>query len=287
MMPDDVDNWYVRNDKGEMVPFDSFSTAHWSYGSPKLERFNGISSVNIQGAAAPGVSTGEAMAEVEAMVKQLPDGVDVEWVGLSYEERLTGSQAPALYALSALVIFLCLAALYESWSVPFAVMLAVPLGILGTVLAPQVVSLLNWIGLTNITDISNDVYFQVALLTTMGLTAKNAILIVEFAKELYEGGMELKAATMESAKTRFRPIIMTSLAFVLGVTPLAISNGAGSVSQNTIGISVMGGMLAATFIAIFFVPLFYVAIQLIGRRKPEQPAPQHAAPQHPMGDTPQ
>lgn len=248
MNPEDLDRWYVRNNAGEMVPFSSFSSASWQYGSPKLERFNGISSVNIQGAAAPGVSTGVAMAEMERLVKQLPQDVGVEWVGLSYEEKLSGSQAPLLYALSALVIFLCLAALYESWSVPFAVMLTVPIGIAGTAAAAY------YFGL------SNDVYFQVGLLTTMGLAAKNAILIVEFAQNLVRQGHDIKEATLTAAKLRFRPIIMTSMAFILGVTPLAIANGAGSASQNSIGISVIGGMLAATFIAIFFVPMFYVAV---------------------------
>ena len=260
MMPDDLKSWFVRNNQGEMVAFDSFSTMQWTYGSPKLERFNGNASVNIQGATAPGVSTGEAMAEMEAMVEQLPYDVSVEWVGLSYEERLTGSQAPALYALSVIVIFLCLAALYESWSIPFSVMLAVPLGIIGAAVAAMFFGL------------SNDVYFQVGLLTTMGLTSKNAILIVEFAKELYEQGHDLREATLMAAKQRFRPIIMTSMAFVLGVTPLAIANGAGSASQNAIGISVMGGMLAATFIAIFFIPLFYIGIQSLKKRP--APAPQ-------------
>ena len=255
MMPDDVDLWYVRNNKGEMVPFDSFANAQWTYGSPKLERFNGVSSVNIQGSAAPGVSTGEAMAEIEAIVKKLPEGFGIEWVGLSYEERMTGAQAPALYALSVLVIFLCLAALYESWSVPFSVILSVPLGLIGAVIAAHLFGL------------SNDVYFQVGLLTTMGLASKNAILIVEFAKDLYAQGYDLKEAVLTAAKQRFRPIIMTSMAFVLGVTPLAIATGAGSASQNAIGISVMGGMLAATVIAIFFVPLFYVTVQYVSHKK--------------------
>ncbi|MGE3624040.1 MAG: efflux RND transporter permease subunit, partial [Bdellovibrionales bacterium] len=257
MMPEDLEHWYVRNRQGEMVPFDSFSTARWTYGSPKLERFNGNSSVNIQGEAARGVSTGEAMKEIEDMVAKLPQDVDVEWVGLSYEERLTGAQAPALYALSVIVIFLCLAALYESWSVPFAVMLSVPLGVVGAV------------GASFLFGLNNDVYFQVGMLTTMGLASKNAILIVEFAKDLYERGENLIDATLKAARLRFRPIIMTSMAFVLGVTPLAIATGAGSASQNAIGISVMGGMLAATFIAIFFVPMFYIAVQRLA--KPKKP----------------
>ncbi len=259
MMPEDVDDWYVRNRHGEMVPFSSFSTAHWTFGSPKLERFNGNPSINLQGAPAPGVSTGTAMAEMERMTGELKAGMDTEWTGLSYEERLSGAQAPALYLLSALVIFLCLAALYESWSIPFSVMLAVPLGILGVVVASKLFGL------------RNDVYFQVGLLTTMGLTAKNAILIVEFAKELYQGGMDLREATLQAAEQRFRPIIMTSMAFVLGVTPLALASGAGSASQNAIGIGVIGGMLAATFIAIFFVPLFYIALQRLTKDTRPEP----------------
>jgi len=249
MDPEDLDDWYVRNTMGEMVPFDSFSSAEWTYGSPRLERFNGISSINIQGSAAPGVSTGAAMAEMEALAAELPEGFDSAWAGLSYEERQSGEQAPALYALSALVIFLCLAALYESWSIPFSVMLVVPLGIIGAVAAAHLFHL------------NNDVYFQVGLLTTMGLTAKNGILIVEFARALHDQGMDLWQATLQAAEQRFRPIIMTSMAFILGVTPLALASGAGSVSQNAIGIGVMGGMIAATFIATFFVPLFFIALQ--------------------------
>ncbi len=259
MMPENVDDWYVRNRRGEMVPFNSFSSAHWTFGSPKLERFNGNPSVNLQGAPAPGISTGTAMAEMERMTGDLKADLDTEWTGLSYEERLSGAQAPALYALSALVIFLCLAALYESWSIPFSVMLTVPLGIFGVVVA------------TKFFDLRNDVYFQVGLLTTMGLTAKNAILIVEFAKELYQQGVDLREATLRAAEQRFRPIIMTSMAFVLGVTPLALANGAGSASQNAIGIGVIGGMLAATFIAIFFVPLFYIALSRLTKASRPEP----------------
>jgi multidrug efflux pump subunit AcrB len=255
MLPDDVNEWYLRNNEQEMVPFSAFSKAHWTYGSPKLERFNGNSSVNIQGAPAPGVSSGDAMNEMQKIVSQLPEGLGLAWSGLSYEERLSGSQTPALYALSVIVVFLCLAALYESWSVPFAVMLTVPLGIIGAVIA------------TMMNGLSNDVYFQVALLTTVGLSAKNAILIVEFAKDLYAKGYNLMEATMIAAKQRFRPILMTSMAFILGVTPLAIASGAGSASQNAIGIGVMGGMIAATTLAIFFVPMFYVAVQRLSDPK--------------------
>lgn len=255
MMPEDISKWYVRNKLGEMVPFSTFSKGYWSYGSPKLERFSGVPSVNIQGGAAPGVSTGEAMKEFEQMAAQLPKGFALEWVGLSYEERLTGAQAPMLYTLSILVVFLCLAALYESWSVPFAVMLSVPLGILGAVTA-------TWLN-----HLSNDVYFQVALLTTVGLAAKNGILIIEFAKELYEEGHSAAEAALTALRLRFRPIVMTSMAFILGVLPLAISRGAGSASQNAIGIGVIGGMIAATTVAIFFIPMFYVAVQKRARKK--------------------
>jgi multidrug efflux pump len=249
MMPEDVNKWYVRNSVGDMVQFSTFANARWTQGSPKLERFNGIPALNIQGAPAHGVSSGVAMEEIEKIVAQLPDGLAVEWSGLSYEERLSGAQAPALYALSVLVVFLCLAALYESWVVPLSVMLVVPLGILGAVLAAMFFGL------------ANDVYFQVALLTTVGLASRNAILLVEFAKELYEQGDTLVEATMKAARLRFRPIIMTSMAFILGVTPLALANGAGSASQNAIGITVMGGMIASTCIAIFFVPLFFVGVE--------------------------
>lgn len=255
MMPEDLDRWYVRNDRGEMVPFSSFSTARWTYGSPKLERFNGVPSLNFQGSSASGVSSGIAMKEIERIVGELPEGLGIEWSGLSYEERLSGAQTPMLYSLSIVVVFLCLAALYESWSVPLAVLLAVPLGIFGTIVFALLFGL------------NNDVYFQVALLTTVGLCAKNAILIVEFAKDLYEEGHDLFDATMTAAKLRFRPILMTSFAFILGVVPLAIANGAGSASQNAIGIGVIGGMIAATTLAILFVPMFFTAIQSITHKK--------------------
>jgi len=258
MMPEDLNDWYVRNTAGEMVPFNAFATTEWTYGSPKLERFNGKSSLNIQGGVAPGVSTGDGMNQIEKIVGNLPEGIGIEWSGISYEERAAGSQAPALYGLSVLIVFLCLAALYESWAVPLAVMLAVPLGVLGAVLA------------SNIFGMSNDVYFQVALLTTVGLSAKNAILIVEFAKELKEEGHSLMEAVATAARLRFRPIIMTSMAFTLGVTPLALANGAGAASQNAIGIAVMGGMLAATFLAIFFVPMFYVTVEKVFHKEKVQ-----------------
>ncbi|MFJ2712493.1 efflux RND transporter permease subunit EmhB [Pseudomonas sp. NPDC087346] len=255
MSPEDMKKWYVRNSTGTMVPFSAFAKGEWIYGSPKLARYNGVEAMEILGSPAPGYSTGDAMAEVEAIAKKLPAGVGISWTGLSYEERLSGSQAPALYALSLLMVFLCLAALYESWSIPIAVMLVVPLGIIGALLA------------TSLRGLSNDVYFQVGLLTTIGLAAKNAILIVEFAKELHEQGRSLRDAAIEACRMRLRPIIMTSLAFVLGVVPLAISTGAGSGSQHAIGTGVIGGMLTATILAIFWVPLFFVTVSSIGQRK--------------------
>jgi multidrug efflux pump len=251
MVPEDLEKWFVRNNNGEMVAFSAFATTQWTNGSPKLERFNGISSVNIQGNPAQGVSTGEAMTEMERMVGELNGGFGVDWAGLSYEEKAAGSQSGQLYLLSILVVFLCLAALYESWSVPISVLMVVPLGILGAVVAAFIFKL------------PNDIYLQVAFLTTVGLAAKNAILIVEFAKEQVENGVDVLSAVSTAAKQRFRPIIMTSMAFILGVTPLALSNGAGAASQNAIGITVIGGMFAATFLAIFFVPMFFVLVQKV------------------------
>ena len=266
MSPEDLGRWYVRNRAGEMVPFSTFAAGRWSFGPPKLERFNGIPAVAIQGEPSPGRSSGEAMAAMEGMVAQLPTGVGFEWSGLSYEEKLSGAGAPALYAISLLVVFLCLAALYESWSIPVSVMLVVPLGLLGAVLA----MLLR--GLTN------DVFFQVGMLTTVGLSAKNAILIVEFAKDLHERGKGVVEAALEAARMRLRPIIMTSLAFVLGVLPLAIARGAGAGGQVAIGTAVIGGMLSATALATLFVPLFFV---LIARRvqPPEERRELHDADQ--------
>lgn len=256
MGPEDLDKWFVRNDQGEMVPFSAFGSGQWIYGSPKLSRYNGVSSMEILGEAAPGYSTGDAMAEVERLAQQLPAGVGVSWTGLSFEERLSGGQAPALYALSLLVVFLCLAALYESWSIPFAVMLVVPLGVIGALLA------------TMGRGLSNDVFFQVGLLTTIGLTAKNAILIVEFAKDLHGEGKSLFDAAVEACRMRLRPIIMTSLAFTLGVVPLALASGAGAGSSHAIGTGVIGGMVTATLLVIFWVPLFFVLVtSLAGGRK--------------------
>ncbi|MGE6107706.1 efflux RND transporter permease subunit [Aeromonas sobria] len=257
MNPEDLKLWYVRNGEGKMVPFSAFASTQWSYGSPRLERYNGVPAMEIVGEAAPGKSTGDAMAAIERMVSQLPEGIGIEWTGLSFQERQAGSQAPALYAISLLVVFLCLAALYESWSIPFSVMLVVPLGVLGAIVA------------ATLRGLENDVYFQVGLLTTIGLSAKNAILIVEFAKELHDKGMALGEAVVEAARLRLRPILMTSLAFILGVLPLVISSGAGASSRNAIGTGVMGGMISATVLAIFFVPLFFVLVMRYFTKKRE------------------
>lgn len=256
MVPEDLYKWHVRNNDGAMVPFSAFAQGQWTYGSPRLERYNGMPSMEILGQAAPGRSSGEAMAAMEEMAARLPPGIGFEWTGLSYQERMSGAQAPALYAISVLVVFLCLAALYESWAIPFSVMLVIPLGVIGALLA------------TSARGLSNDVYFQVGLLTIVGLSAKNAILIVEFAKNLMDQGLGLVEATMEAAYSRLRPIIMTSLAFVLGVLPLAISTGAGSGAQNALGTGVIGGMLTATFLAIFYIPLFFVVVRRIFPAKP-------------------
>jgi len=258
MLPEDINNWYVRNADGQMVPFSSFSTAHWEYGSPRLERYNGLPSMEILGQAVPGKSTGEAMNMMEELASKLPTGIGYDWTGMSFQERLSGNQAPALYAISLIVVFLCLAALYESWSIPFSVMLVVPLGVIGALLA------------ATFRGLNNDVYFQVGLLTTIGLSAKNAILIVEFAKDLMDKeGKGLVEATLEAVRMRLRPILMTSLAFILGVMPLVISSGAGSGAQNAVGTGVMGGMVTATILAIFFVPVFFVVVRRRFSRKSE------------------
>ncbi|GHF99875.1 efflux RND transporter permease subunit [Thalassotalea marina] len=251
MVPEDIDQWFVRNNQGDMVPFTTFASAYWTYGSPRLERYNGLSAMEIQGSAAPGFSTGQAMAEVEKIVKQLPPGIAYEWTGISYEERLSGGQAPLLYALSLLVVFLCLAALYESWSVPAAVMLIVPLGVFGAAVAAISANL------------SNDIYLQVGLLTTIGLASKNAILIVEFAIHKMEEGMGLVDAAVNAVRLRLRPILMTSMAFICGVLPLAIASSAGSGAQNALGISVIGGTLASSILVVVFVPMFFVLVRRV------------------------
>ncbi len=249
--PEDIAKWYVRNNNGEMISFASFATSRWQYGSPNLTRYNGFSSMALQGTSAPGKSTGESIAAMEAMMKQLPEGIGHEWTGLALEEQKSGGKAPILYAISILVVFLCLAALYESWSIPFSVLLVIPLGVLGAVL------------FTAMRGFSNDVYLQVGLLTVVGLSAKNAILIIEFAKEIQEKGKSLKESVMTAARMRLRPIIMTSLAFGIGVVPLYQATGAGSGSQNAVGTSVLGGVITATFLGIFFIPMFYVWVRTI------------------------
>ncbi|MFG6656585.1 multidrug efflux RND transporter permease subunit AcrB [Scandinavium sp. M-37] len=269
MLPSDIGNWYVRGSSGQMVPFSAFSTTRWEYGSPRLERYNGLPSMEILGQAAPGKSTGEAMLLMEELASKLPTGVGYDWTGMSYQERLSGNQAPALYAISLIVVFLCLAALYESWSIPFSVMLVVPLGVVGALLAA------TFRGLTN------DVYFQVGLLTTIGLSAKNAILIVEFAKDLMDKeGKGLIESTLEAVRMRLRPILMTSLAFILGVMPLVISSGAGSGAQNAVGTGVMGGMVTATILAIFFVPVFFVVVRRRFGKKNEDIEHSHPVERH-------
>jgi multidrug efflux pump subunit AcrB len=245
----------VRNAQGQMVPFSAFSFAKWTIGSPQLQRYNGVPSLEFLGAPTPGRSTGEAMAAMEKAVAGLPKGIGSEWTGLSYEEKKSGGQAPVLYAISLAIVFLCLAALYESWSIPLAVMLVVPLGIIGTV------------GATLLRGLGNDVFFQVGLLTTVGLSAKNAILIVEFAKANTEHGMGLVEATVDAARQRLRPILMTSLAFILGVLPLAVATGAGAGGRIAIGTGVIGGMLTATALAVFLVPVFFVTVKSMFRHR--------------------
>ncbi|MFZ1874131.1 MAG: efflux RND transporter permease subunit, partial [Chania sp.] len=269
MLPSDIDNWYVRGSSGQMVPFSAFASAKWEFGSPRLERYNGLPSMEILGQAAPGKSTGEAMDMMEELAAKLPSGVGYDWTGMSYQERLSGNQAPSLYAISLIVVFLCLAALYESWSIPFSVMLVVPLGVVGALVA------------ATLRGLENDVYFQVGLLTTIGLSAKNAILIVEFAKDLMEKeGKGLVEGTLEAVRMRLRPILMTSLAFILGVMPLVISSGAGSGAQNAVGTGVMGGMVAATVLAIFFVPVFFVVVRRRFGKKSEDLEHSHPVKHH-------
>jgi multidrug efflux pump len=256
MVPEDIGAWYVRNSKGEMVPFSAFTTTRWEYGSPRLERYNGIPSVEIMGQAAPGISTGEAMLEMEKMVAQLPPGIGYEWTGLSYEEKNAGAQAPALYAISLLVVFLAVAALYESWTIPFVNLLMLPLGLVGAVTA------------VSLRFFPNDIYLQIGLLTTVGLSTKNAILIIQFIKAQLHEGKELVDATLTAVRIRLRPVIMTSLAFFFGTLPLALTKGAGAAAQNAIGTAVTGGLLSATFIDLIFIPFFFVMVsKLFGRKK--------------------
>jgi multidrug efflux pump len=249
--PEDILHIPVKNARGDMIPLAELAKAQWVVGSPKLDRYNGLPTMKIAGGAAPGRSTGEAMEAMEAVAQKLPPGVGFEWSGTSFEERQSGSQAPFLFGISLIVVFLCLAALYESWSIPFAVMLVVPLGIFGAVSAVM------------LRDLPNDVYFKVGLIAIIGLSAKNAILIIQFARELQDQGMELLEATLEACRLRIRPIVMTSIAFIFGVLPLAISTGAGANSRHAIGTGVMGGMIAATVLAVFLVPVFFVVVRRI------------------------
>jgi hydrophobe/amphiphile efflux-1 (HAE1) family protein len=272
MQPDDYSKLYVRSGRGDMIPFSTFTTGSWGYASPRLERYDGVSSLEIMGEAAPGKSSGHAMDVMEELARDLPSGFGFSWTGLSFQERMTGAQAPALYAISLIVVFLCLAALYESWSIPFSVMLVVPLGVIGA------------LGGAALRGMNNDVYFQVGLLTIIGLSAKNAILIVEFAKEMEESGMDLIHAILEAVRLRLRPILMTSFAFILGVIPLAISTGPGSGSQNAIGTGVVCGMLTATVLGIFYIPLAFVVVSRLFKvrirtRDGAVPAPAAALPE--------
>ncbi|MBC8019497.1 MAG: efflux RND transporter permease subunit [Verrucomicrobia bacterium] len=262
MLPEDIGRWYVRNSVGEMVPISAFATARWQYGSPRLERYNGIPSLEVMGQAAPGISTGDAMVEMEKMAAQLPTGVGYEWTGLSYEEKNAGAQAPALYAISLLVVFLSVAALYESWTIPFVNLLMIPLGLVGAITA------------VNLRVLPNDIYLQIGLLTTIGLSTKNAILIIQFIKDQMKQGHELVEATLAAVNIRLRPVLMTSLAFFFGTLPLALTNGAGAAAQNAIGTAVTGGLLSATFIDLIFIPFFFVLISRLFRKNPKEPDPQ-------------
>ncbi|WP_449242082.1 efflux RND transporter permease subunit, partial [Desulfovibrio sp.] len=255
MLPEDLERLYVRNTSGKMVPFSSFASSRWSLGSPKLERFNAFPSINIWGEPAPGHSTGEAMSVMEELAAKLPQGIGFDWNGLSYQERMATAQGPVLYAFSIFVIFLCVAALYESWTIPFVNLLMLPLGVLGAILA------------TTFRGMANDVYFQIGFLTTLGLSTKNAILIIQFIKERMSHGDSLIDATLGAVKTRFRPVMMTSLAFFFGVLPLAVASGAGAGAMNAIGTAVCGGMISATFIDLVFIPLFFVAVARLFRMK--------------------
>jgi multidrug efflux pump len=274
MGPQDLNAIYVRNNSGAMVPFTAFASGRWTYGSPKLERYNGVSSFEIQGQGAPGHSTGEAIEAMEALARKLPSGVGFSWTGISLQQVEAGAQAPILYALSVLVVFLSLAALYESWSIPVSVIMVVPIGVLGALSAAFAFGM------------ANDVYFQVGLLTTVGLSSKNAILIVEFARELAAQGRSALDAALEAAHIRLRPILMTSLAFGLGVLPLALARGAGSASQNAVGRGVLGGMLAATFIATFLIPMFYVVVADKLRVRRQEPTRSDVPPAGPPRQAP-
>lgn len=260
MLPQDIGQWSVRNKNGEMVRFSAFSSTSWSSGSPQLMRYNGSPALEMLASTPAGVSSGDAMKAVETIMQKMPPGIGIEWTGASLQERQSGSQAPLLYAVSILFVFLCLAALYESWSVPFSVMLAVPLGVIGALVA------------TYTRGMSNDVYFQVGLLTTVGLASKNAILIVEFAVQLQERGMKILDATLQAVRMRLRPILMTSLAFGFGVLPLAIGTGAGAGGRRAIGTAVLGGMVFSTLLGVFFVPVFFLVIRKLFTREKASPS---------------
>jgi hydrophobe/amphiphile efflux-1 (HAE1) family protein len=260
MLPKDLKRLYVRNASGTMTPFASFATGHWFFGAPLLERYNSFPALNLWGEPAPGRSSGEAMQAMEEIVSKLPKGIGYDWTGISYQERMAKSQTLLLYTFSIIVIFLCLAALYESWTIPITILMALPLGVIGGVAA------------TSLRGLPNDVYFQIGLLTVLGLTTKNAILIVQFARAKVDEGMTLIEATLAGAKLRLRPIVMTSLAFGFGVLPLALANGAGAGAQTAIGTGVLGGMVTATFLAIFFIPLFFVGIVQLFEKKKIAPA---------------
>jgi multidrug efflux pump len=273
MQPEDLNRWYVRNAQGGMVPFSAFGHGEWTFGAQKLTRYNGVPAFQIQGAPALGHSSGEAMAAMEQIVAKLPQGIGLEWNGLSYEEKKSGSQAPLLYALSLAIVFLCLAALYESWSIPMTVLLVVPLGVIGAVIA------------TLLRGLTNDAYFQVGLLVTIGLAAKSAILIVEFAKEGFDHGHGLVESVVHAARQRLRPILMTSLAFMSGVLPLALSSGAGSGAQHAVGTGVIGGMMFSTLLAVFFVPVFFVVVLRYFKVKPVTMKVDEAAADEPYAET--
>jgi len=265
MLPEDISRWYIRNSRGGMTPFSAFTSAQWSLGSPKLERFNGTPSASILGEPAPGHSSGEAMDAITQMSKALPPGIGIEWAGLSYEERLAGSKSASLYTIAVMIVFLCLAALYESWAIPFSVLMDMPLGALGVVAA------------TSLRGMPNDIYFQIGLITIIGLSAKNAILVIEFAKERFDNGATLVDAALHAVRQRLRPILMTSIAFGLGVLPLALNRGAGSGSQNAIGTGIVGGAATTTLLGLFFVPLYFVTILRLFKVKPVN-APKHGSP---------
>jgi hydrophobe/amphiphile efflux-1 (HAE1) family protein len=271
MLPEDVGRWYVRNSQGGMVPFSAFASAEWKLGSPKLERFNGAPSLSILGEPSPGHSSGEAMREIEKIAKALPPGIGVAWAGLSFEEKSSGSKSAALYTIALLMVFLCLAALYESWAIPFSVMMDMPLGALGVVAATQ------------LRGMPNDIYFQIGLITIIGLSAKNAILVVEFAKEHFDRGATLIEAALHAVRQRLRPILMTSIAFGLGVLPLALNTGAGSGSQNAIGTGIVGGAVTTTLLGLFFVPLYFVTVLRMFKVKPTKVSDATPSDDNPQG----